>query len=304
MAFRLPPLSTLRFFEAAGRLLSFKEAAKELNVTPSAVSHAIQTLENWLEVQLFERDQAELRISDAGAAYLPLIREALSTLSDATDMVPGRKARGTLSVSVAPTFATYWLMPRLSRFAEMFPEVVVTIDTDRRQVDLLLAGVDLVIRMAREPRYGGTWLRLVREKLIPVASPSLLRQFPDRTPEELLRNLPLIHVTTVTSDWVPFFGDRDLPPKNSSQELRFDTLHMALQAARQGLGIVLGRRPLIDDDLWSGALREVGVREWDAGISYWLVGLDATFDRPEVKAFRRWLLREIDTSASRKRTTA
>lgn len=105
MAFRLPPLSTLRVFEAAARHKSFRKAADELNLTASAVSHGIQTLENWLGVELFNRQSRGLRLTGAGEAYAPLVNQALSVLAKATDRLPGRKATGTLSLSSAPTFA-------------------------------------------------------------------------------------------------------------------------------------------------------------------------------------------------------
>src|SRR5579863_2964411 len=117
MAFRLPPLSSLRVFEAAARHNSFRKAADELNLTASAVSHGIQTLESWLGVELFHRNARGLRLTGAGEAYAPFVTQALSILAKATEQVPGRKATGTLSVSSAPTFASKILLPRLEKFA-------------------------------------------------------------------------------------------------------------------------------------------------------------------------------------------
>src|SRR5271170_1294517 len=133
MAFRLPPLSSLRVFEAAARHNSFQKAAGELNLTASAISHGIQTLENWLGVELFHRETRGLRLTGAGEIYAPLVNQALNILANATDQLPGRKATGTLSVSSAPTFANKILLPRLDKFAAQFPDIRVTIDTSYRQ---------------------------------------------------------------------------------------------------------------------------------------------------------------------------
>jgi len=132
MAFRLPPLSSLRVFEAAARHNSFRKAADELNLTASAVSHGIQTLESWLGVELFHRQARGLRLTGAGEVYAPLVNQALSVLAKATEQLPGRKATGRLSVSSAPTFANKILLPRLEKFAARFPDIRVTIDTSQR----------------------------------------------------------------------------------------------------------------------------------------------------------------------------
>jgi DNA-binding transcriptional LysR family regulator len=151
MAFRLPPLSTLRIFEAAGRLLSFREAAEQLHVTPSAISHGIQLLEDWLGVALFVRGSRGLTLTEAGNAYYPYVSEALSLLVRGTDGIPGRAPRNALSISSAPTFAHSWLIPRLDDFRARHPDISIVIDTEHRHVEFPLDGVDLAIRMGREP---------------------------------------------------------------------------------------------------------------------------------------------------------
>src|SRR5579863_3551736 len=132
MAFRLPPLSSLRVFEAAARHKSFRKAADELNLTASAVSHGIQTLENWLGVELFYRQSRGLQLTGAGEIYAPLVNQALGLIAKATEQLPGRKATGTLSLSSAPTFANKILLPRLEKFAVQHPDIQVTIDTSLR----------------------------------------------------------------------------------------------------------------------------------------------------------------------------
>ncbi|MGE0748030.1 MAG: LysR substrate-binding domain-containing protein [Rhodospirillales bacterium] len=287
MAYKLPPLSALRLFEAAGRHLSFKAAAAELNLTPSAVSHGIQTLEDWLGAPLFHRGARGLALTPAGAAYLPEVAAALARLAQATAAVPGRKATGVLSISVAPTFASRWLVPRLAGFTALYPDIAVTIDTERRQVELPVAGCDLAIRIGAGRRGAGTWARLVRESLMPVCAPGAM----ERHGPALLDGglLPLIHVTTVSEEWAAWYARAGRAPPALDGGLRFDTVHLALEAAAQGLGIALGRVPLVDGDLDGGRLVALGPAV-PGSLSYWLVGAEAAFERPEIRLFRRWLL--------------
>ncbi len=134
MALRLPPLSSLRFFEAAGRHQSFKLAAGELNVTPSAVSHGIVALEKALGVALFVRESRGLSLTPEGADYLTYVSEALSLIAVGTERLPNKRMNRTIAVSCAPTIASRWLLPRLHRYNDRWPNVDVSVDTSRRQV--------------------------------------------------------------------------------------------------------------------------------------------------------------------------
>lgn len=298
MAFRLPPLSSLRVFEAAARHNSFRKAADELNLTASAVSHGIQTLENWLGVELFHRGSRGLQLTGAGEIYAPLVNQALSVLAKATEQLPGRKATGTLSVTSAPTFANKILLPRLKNFAAQFPSLRVTIDTSQRLVDLTLDDFDIAIRFSPTRKPASNWTLLAVETLVPVCSPSLKDQFSVGSDAELLSQAPLIHVTSVPADWNHWFLTSGLEaPSSIDGGLRVDTMQMAFDAAIRGLGVVLGRRPLVDDDIESGRLIPLGGQTIPSGSSYWLVTSQPDFQKPEVKLFRRWLLSELAAAA-------
>jgi DNA-binding transcriptional LysR family regulator len=304
MAFRLPPLSSLRVFEAAARYNSFRKAAEELNLTASAVSHAIQTLENWLGVELFSRESRGLRLTGAGEIYAPLVNQALTVLAKATEQLPGRQATGTLAVSSAPTFASKVLLPRLGNFAKQFPDISVTIDTSHRLVDLALDDFDLAIRFSSTKKPAANWTLLTAETLVPVCSPRLKKQFGGAAVTDLLARVPLIHMTAVSADWNHWFRTNGIePPPSIEAGLRVDTIQMALDAAIRGLGVALGRRPMVDDDIDSGRLVTLADREIPSGNGYWLVTSQAEFQKPEVKLFKRWLLSELavasDESKSR-----
>lgn len=294
MAIRLPPLNTLRLFEAAGRLLNFKEAAEELHITPSAVSHGIRTLEDWLGTELFRRTRQGLVLTEAGEAYLPAVRETLTGLASATERVPGRKPSGKLAISIAPSFAFRWLVPRLHRFTEGFPDIVVTIDTAKEQVIFPSDTVDLAIRLAPEARTGDVWVELVKTSMIPVYAPGLLARLTDDDGRTDLGKMPLIHVTTVSEDWDAWGRMAGIVLPASKGDVKFDTVEMAMQAAQRGIGVALGRVPLISDDLAQGNLVTLLGPPRPSALSYWLVGSELTFDRPEAKLFRRWLMSELD----------
>jgi LysR family transcriptional regulator, glycine cleavage system transcriptional activator len=294
MAFRLPPLSSLRVFEAAARHLSFRKAADELNLTASAVSHAVQTLENWLGVELFQRVPRGLRLTDAGDAYLPLVHQALSLIAKATDQLPGRKPTGMLSISSAPTFAGKILLPRLADFTAAHPNVRLTIDSSHRLVDLAIDDFDLAIRFMSAENPAPNWTLLMGETLEPVCGAELQRAFAGRPIEDVLARAPLIHVTTVSADWPQWFRANGMEaPAPVDGELRVDTMQMAFDAAIRGLGVVLGRRPLIDADIEAGRLVALGGRAVPSGSAYWLITAETEFEKPEVKLFRQWLLTEL-----------
>lgn len=286
MAYRFPPLDALLVFEAAGRHLSFKAAAHELSVTPSAVSHRIGLLEARLGVRLFVRARNALALSKAGAAYLPRVREALEILSSATRSLPGRRATGRLSVSVAPTFGARWLVPNLRHFGAKHPEIEVSIDTTYRQVEFLREGVDVGIRMGR-----GDWpdlhaMRLANEELVPVCTPALAKKI--RTPADLAK-VTLLHVVNVSEDWDTWYGLAGTRPAGNARSLRFDTIHMATQAAARGLGVAMGRLPLVAEELAAGSLVQILGPPRRCSTAYWFVARRESLVRPEVVAFRNWL---------------
>ena len=294
MAFRLPPLSSLRVFEAAARHHSFRRAAEELNLTASAVSHGIQTLENWLGVELFTRESRGLRLTPAGEVYAPLVNQALSVLAKATDQLPGRKATGTLSVSSAPTFANIILLPRLGKFIAQHPDIRLTIDTSHQLVDLTLDDFDVAIRFSSTEKPAANWTLLALETLTPVCSPSLKEQVGAASDANLLSRAPLIHVTSVSADWSHWFRASGMEaPSSIDSGLRVDRMHLALDAAKRGLGVVLGRSPLVDDDIESGRLVPLVSTAIPSGNGYWLVTSETEFEKREIKLFRQWLLSEL-----------
>ncbi|MBV8653300.1 MAG: LysR family transcriptional regulator, partial [Alphaproteobacteria bacterium] len=292
MPLRLPALSALRFFEAAGRHLSFKLAASELNVTASAVSHGIVALERALGAPLFVREKRGLSLTPEGRDYLPYVSEALSLIAIGTERLPSRRADRAVAVSCAPTLASRWLLPRLPGFQRLQRNVSVTVDTSRRQVGFPADGFDFAIRMSRTPAAGATWTRLFGETLVPVCSPAYRDGLVDASGAIDLSRATLIHVTPASEDWQAWLDRKGLGKIDAGRGLSFDTIQMAFEAAVMGLGVVLGRRPLVDRDLASGALVALEPDSMAAETAYWLVSSEGADHRPELLGFKRWLLQE------------
>jgi len=304
VAYRLPSMNSLRVFEAVARLLSFKVAAEALHITPSAVSHAVQSLESWLGVELFARTSRRLTLTTAGRAFYPHVKEALDRLVQATESIPGRAPKGQLLISCSPTFASRWLLPKLSQFREICPDLSIEIEASQRLVEFPVDGFDLAIR-----RGAGHWphlhcVRLWDETIVPVASPALLaRQGPFHTVDDLER-VPLLHAVSMPEDWKEWFSATNHRPPIVDGGIRFDTSSLALDAAARGLGVAIGRRPLIDDDLNEGRLVTLFGPGVKCGSAYWLVCSEEAKAWPEVLSFRKWILAASGTEPATARSAA
>jgi LysR family transcriptional regulator, glycine cleavage system transcriptional activator len=294
MGFKLPPLSSVRVFEAAARHGSFKNAAEELNITASAVSHAVQNLEDWLGVELFRRGGGKLELTEPGAAYAAAVGEAMRSIAEATARLPGRRAQGRLSINSAPGFAARWLMPRLSRFAERHPQISIDLETSSEPVDLPMEGVDAAIRLAPAARAMPHWTHLLKESLLPVCSPGLREKYGGLSAVEVIAKADLIHMTAIADDWAEWFRITGrAQPASARAGLRVDSIHMALDAASRGFGVALGRAPLCDLEIETGQLVRLFEDDVPSGLSYWLVTMGADFQSQDVKLFRQWLLDEL-----------
>lgn len=294
MPLRLPPLSSLRFFEAAGRHGSFKLAAAELNVTPSAVSHGIVGLERALGVELFKREPRRLSLTAEGADYLAYVSKALSLIAVGTERLPGDRDNRAIALSCAPTLATRWLLPRLRSFRERWPNIGITVDTTGRHVAFPVDGFDFAVRMCRAPVAGAAWTRMFGEKLIPVCSAAYRDTLVDEKGNIDLSRGTLIHVTRASEDWQAWLDGRGIDGVAYGAGLHVDTVQLAFEAAIAGLGVAVGRRPLVDSDLAAGALVATGPEAIAAETAYWLVSSAGADRRPDLVAFKQWLLGEAE----------
>src|SRR5215211_5280333 len=197
MSRQLPPLNALRAFEAAARSESFTRAAEELCVTQGAVSHQVKALEATLGIKLFNRERQRLVITDAGREYLNVIRDALDRIAAGTERIVQRQSFGVLTVSTSPDFAAKWLVYRLGRFAESYPEIDLRISATAQHVDFAREDVDLAVRHGDGKWPGLDIVRLCSERLFPVCSPKLVSGRNRITTASDLLKFPLLRL----GDW-------------------------------------------------------------------------------------------------------
>ena len=299
----LPPLNALRAFEAAARHLSFTKAAEELGVTPAAVSHQIKGLEDYLGGVLFQRLTRALRLSAAGQAALPDMREGFDKLARASERLCTQADSSVLTVSIGPSIAAKWLVPRLDRFRQACPDVDLRLDASDDLVDFQRDGVDTALRYGRGRYLGLRVDPLFGEKFFPVCSPGLMAgPNPLRTPGDL-RHHSLLHLDWRLEDvtapnwhmWLLAAGVEDI---DSRRGARFNIEALAVQAAIEGHGVALASEALVQEDLNQGRL----VRPFDlivtdeSGFSYFLVSPEARAEEPKIVAFRNWILAEVASS--------
>jgi LysR family glycine cleavage system transcriptional activator len=291
MAQKLPPLPALRIFEAAGRHGGFTAAAAELGVTPSAVSHGVRALEDSLGLPLFHRDPRGLRLTPAGETLLGETSRAFQALSRCVEGLTETRSRNGLVGSVAPTFATRWLLPRLPALRRRHPSLALTISTEREHVELGDGRFDFAIRMAAAPAGNAEWHRLAAVRMVPVVAPDCRFSL-----AEALARMPAIHVIAAQEDWAEWAALRGVGPPEGSRGLRFDTIQMALDAAARGLGVALARLPACADDISAGRVRALDAPV-EGGTAYWLVAWPGLLRQREGRLLAAWLRDELSGDA-------
>jgi LysR family glycine cleavage system transcriptional activator len=286
----LPPLNGLRAFEAAARHMSFTDAAEELSVTQAAISHQVRGLEQRLGLKLFVRRNRSLLLSEAGQAYLPAVRAAFDQLNEATEKLLQKDRGGHLTVTTTASFATKWLVPRLAGFQRAHPEIDVRISTNTGLVDFSREDVDIGIRYGRGHWPALTAERLVGEDVMPVCAPSLLKgQNGLKKPADLKR-FTLLHISTFPDDWQVWLTAAGIKGIDATRGVTFDFAVAAYQAAMDGLGVALGRDPLIAPDLKAGRLVVPFEYKMSTEMAYYMVYPPDSIRRRKIKAFRDWLM--------------
>jgi LysR family glycine cleavage system transcriptional activator len=301
MTRKLPPLRALRAFEAAARQLSFVRAAEELHVTPAAVSQQIKLLEEQMGQALFLRSPT-LALTPPGQAALPLIRDAFDLMERAARQMRAAPENPPLIVSVPPSFAARWLIPRLERFQAAHPEIELRLLASVRAVDFEIEDVDAVVRYGGG-NYPGLYAeRLKDETIVVVAHPRLAAGL--KRAEDLL-GVTLLHNSAM--GWDPTFPDWPSWLRNagvaigspvSTPRIReFGDVNLVIEAALAGLGAALVWRTLIRDELIDGRLIAL-FPEQPLANSYHFVCPPEHLELPRVAAFRRWLREEMAREAA------
>src|SRR3954469_23091740 len=300
MARRLPPLSALRPFEAAARLESFTKAAAELHLTHGAVSHQVRALEEHLGTPLFARHGKRVALTAAGRGFAERVRAALGEISLAAEALRARR-NDRLSVSVLPSFASRWLMPRLIRFMDANPGIEVNVTATTALADFVADEVDVAIRFG-----GGPWPPLacemfMEDEYFPVASPQFNRGKLPRAPRDLLA---LGIIREDRDYWRDWFAAAGVPMEEAkaARGPTFNDSTYTLQAAARGEGIALARRSISAEDLERGTLKRLFDISVPSRERYWFVSPRETAELPKVKAFRDWVKQEIGVAPKKRRS--
>ena len=290
----LPPLASLRAFEAAARHLSFRAAAEELSVTQSAISHQIAELEKRLGVKLFDRHSRRVELTAAGAQYHPFLRDAFDRIAQGTVLVTSTVAGRELDVQVYVTLAVRWLIPRLHTFTTAHPEIRVRFDTSHRGWEFDENDSDVgIVFTGHADRPTLHYTHLLDDQLTPVYSPKLK---PLRTPADLLA-FPLLQLFTAPEDWPRWLEAANLPASTTST-LSFDNYLLALESAVDGQGVAIVPRFLAAPDLRNGRLVAPFQIDMSGHKSWYLVCRSERRDDPRIVAFGEWLRREINSGAA------
>ena len=291
-AFNLPPLNGLRVFEAAARLGSFKAAAEELCVTPSAVSHQVANLEAVLNVSLFDRDGRRLSLNETGEAYQRGIHDALSRLSQATEKVVSDTAELALTILTAPSFASKWLMPRIDDFLSEHPEWRVRIEAATTQY--LLSNADVGIFYGPPTDSGLVVTPIVTERVLVLCSPQLLEGGPPlERPTDLAEHVLI--GSRNRQQWRNWLRAHGIENMAIRREMSVGRSAMAIEAALQGLGIILESDFLAADEIADGRLIAPleHIETPPAENAYFLVTRRGSPDKGPVASFVAWIEREI-----------
>ncbi len=296
---RLPPLNSLRAFDAAARHMSFQKAAEELFVTPAALSYQIRQLEEFLGLKLFDRLNRAVQLTEAGEVFVPGIREGFLQMENALRQLNRRKSENVLVISAGPAFTAKWLAPKLYRFMMRHPEIDARISASIKTADMTRDDIDIAIRFGKGIYPGCKSFPLFDEYVTPMCSPALMEgPYPLETPADLAHHT-LIHDDTHVgvfelagwSTWLEEAGVTNVDPTRSG--LHFNVADHALDAAVAGAGVVLGRGVLAQTDIEAGRLVMPFDLRLKADFSFFAVMLETRVDDPAIQAFFSWLQDEI-----------
>jgi DNA-binding transcriptional LysR family regulator len=289
MAIRLPPVHALAAFEAAARHNSFAVAAEELCITPSALSHRIRLLEEFVGERLFIRDGRAVSLSEFGRRYLDVVRAALRTLTEFPLPHKSVQAQPRVKITVPPTFARYLLIPRLAEFSSRHPDIAVELFLSVPLYDLSLSESDLEVRFGAGNYPDIVTRKLFEEPAFAVASPAYLEKTgPLTTPADLQKATLL---RSALEPWQPWFEAAGLTWPEPATGLRIDDLGILLEAIRHGYGVGLTRKHFAREMIARGEL----VQLFDVVLTspphaYYVVYENPALDRPEVAAFYHWMI--------------
>ncbi|MEQ1639036.1 MAG: LysR substrate-binding domain-containing protein [Methylococcales bacterium] len=288
----LPPLMSLRAFERAAERQSFRLAAQELSLTPSAISHQVRGLEHHFGVRLFVRTGRSILLTPAGENYLTYVKSALLLLERGSrSLTPIESKNREIRVSALPFFVSAIMLARLDKFLNKFPNISLRLEATAQYADFEGSGVDLAIRMGREKSIGLHFDKLLDVRALPVCAASLARgNNAIKTTSDLAKHT-LIHVSQHPGAWRTWLENADCSDLKPKGDMWFDNVSLALEAAEHGLGIALGMDPIIRNwPTFGKALVAPLAPSPKSTLTYYSVCRPEQKDDPVILAMRRWLI--------------
>ena len=293
----LPPLNSLRAFEASARHLSFSKAAQELNVTPGAISQQIKLLEDYLGTRLFKRLNRLIELTETGQIFLPRLTRAFNLLSEAVETVNYHRHDDPLTISAPPSFVAKWLIPRLSSFNQLHPEIDIRIDSTTRLVDFEHENIDVGIRFSQDKDTTLDSTHLMSLEVIPVCSPELIDSGKGLHAPADLKHQTLLHYEVGKAeqswpDWTMWLATMQINNIDTSRGIYFNQPDMLIQAAIESQGIALVATIFAENDIRQGRL----VRPFDLTMpirfSYFLVTSKQKARRKNFQIFKKWIVEQ------------
>lgn len=294
---KLPPLKSLLAFEAAGRHLSFTDAAHELNVTPGAISQQIRQLEEFLELKLFKRMNRIIVLTDDGQLFLPLISRGFEQFGEAVAMLREKSNEGPLTITSAPSFVSKWLIPRLSKFKSVHPGIDVRIDTSDRLVDFKHEDIDVGIRFGDGVYPELDTVYLFSFDLIPVCTPELMQHEGGLKTISDLKNHTLLHsnydqLDSGFPDWSMWLKVVEASDVDAEHGIYFNQSDLLFQATLDGQGVALLANVMAEPEIRAGRLVQPFTTRLPVKMNYHLVTSPGKARIAKVAAFREWILSE------------
>jgi LysR family glycine cleavage system transcriptional activator len=287
---KLPPLNSVRAFEAAARHGSFTKAARELFVTHGAISKQVAVLEAWLSTPLFNRSQSQVTLTEAGRTLMAAVTPALDRISVTSMQLLEKAETASLRISAPPTFTMRWLIPRISAFQRKRPGVDVKLTTSTAPVNFEEGSYDIAIRGAHQPFAGAVSTPFMTETIVPICHPDLTDDGQLKRPSDLAK-YTLISYDTEPVSWSDWLTLAEVPQLRPADTLQFEQMYFALQAASEGLGVVLVPLFLVADDIISDKLCAPFGTTFARQRQYFASSASPV-NNPVLENFREWLLEE------------
>ena len=289
----LPSLRNLQAFIAVANALSIHQAAEQLNVTPSAVSHQIASLESWMGKKLFIRSGKGVQLTPTGEKYLREVSAAMSAIGRATDQIVKEKDNAVLRVHSSPTFGLSWLLRRLGKFRAEYPDITINLTCSYENLQFARDNIDIDIRHGIPDWDAYRVMTIKNDTLVVLASPEYAQKHPISTPTDLLQQ-SLISSTSTLVNWEKWFAWHNIDRPWLNFSLSFDRSYMSFEAARMGLGFILESKMMATDHLKDGSLVQVLPDEMGIAINAHHLVMPHMNERAwKIQQFVEWIDREL-----------